>query len=158
MISFWSCKMRKKNCLWPIRNLFSSSTAQTEKNSWKKFVKQIGEIIWFGFSRSKNWSQIAMSRQHIFYGKIGLFTSWKIQKLINYRTVLYLTAYLIILKKVHNYIIPFQLLNVSEIFLMGFVQNPIFSFENEKKMSPTFSWFFCFILTYISFSWSNTQF
>ena len=119
---FSTGELRKNVCYEPMGSLFLF-----------QFVKQIGEIIWFGFSRSKNWSQIAMCRQHIFYGKIGLFTSWKIQKLINYRTVLYLTAYLIILKKVHNYIIRFQLLNVSEIFLMGFVQNPIFSFENEKK-------------------------
>ena len=31
----------------PTRSLFSFSTAQTEKNVWKKLVKQIGENIWW---------------------------------------------------------------------------------------------------------------
>ena len=46
------------------------------------------------------------------------------------------------------YIIPFQLLNVSEVFLMGFVQNStLFSaLKTKKKMSSMFSRFFCFIL------------
>ena len=47
MISFSICKLRKNTCFEPMRSLFSFSTAQTEKNSWKKFVKQIGEIIWW---------------------------------------------------------------------------------------------------------------
>jgi hypothetical protein len=45
MISFSTGKLRKKNCFEPIKNLFASSTAQTEKNSWKKLGKQIGENI-----------------------------------------------------------------------------------------------------------------
>ena len=36
MISFSTGKLRKKNCFGPIRNLFSFSKAQTEKNWWKK--------------------------------------------------------------------------------------------------------------------------
>jgi hypothetical protein len=45
MIFFSTGKLRKNTCFEPIRILFSFSTAQTEKNSWKKIVKQIGEII-----------------------------------------------------------------------------------------------------------------
>ena len=33
----------KKNCFGPIKTLFS--TAQTEKNSWKKIMKQINEFV-----------------------------------------------------------------------------------------------------------------
>ena len=37
----------EKYCLGPIRSLFSFSSAQTEKKSWKKFLKQIGEnVLW----------------------------------------------------------------------------------------------------------------
>ena len=46
MICFSTGKLRKNTCFEPMRSLFSFSTAQTEKNLWKKFVKQIGEIIW----------------------------------------------------------------------------------------------------------------
>jgi hypothetical protein len=45
MISFSTGKLRKNTCFEPIVRLFSFSTAQTEKNSWKKLVKQIGELI-----------------------------------------------------------------------------------------------------------------
>ena len=45
MISFSTGKLRKKNCFGPKRSLFSFSTDQTEKNLWKKTVKQIGENI-----------------------------------------------------------------------------------------------------------------
>jgi hypothetical protein len=45
MISFSTGKLREKNCFVPIRNLFSFSTAQTEKNSLPKLEKQIGENI-----------------------------------------------------------------------------------------------------------------
>ncbi len=45
MISFLTDKLRKKNRFGQIKSLFSFSPAQTEKNSWKKFVKQIGENI-----------------------------------------------------------------------------------------------------------------
>ena len=38
-------KLRQKACFRPIKSLFSFSTAQTEKYTWKKFVKQIGETI-----------------------------------------------------------------------------------------------------------------
>ena len=43
MISFSTGKLRF--FFWPIRNLFSFSTAQTEKDSWTKLGKQIGENI-----------------------------------------------------------------------------------------------------------------
>ena len=104
---------------------------------------------WFGFSRSENWSQIAMCRQHIFYGKIGLFTSWKIQKLVNYRTVLYLTAYLF-----NNSQKSTQLhtLSTAQRFwdiLNGFCLKPYFQLcKRKEKLSPTFWRFFCFILIY----------
>jgi hypothetical protein len=39
MIFFSTGKLRKRNCFGPIRTFFS--TAQTEKSSWKKLVKQI---------------------------------------------------------------------------------------------------------------------
>jgi hypothetical protein len=45
LISFFTGKLSKKNCFGPIRSLFTFSTAQTEKNLWKKLVKQIGENI-----------------------------------------------------------------------------------------------------------------
>ena len=45
MISVSTRKLRKNTCFEPMRSLFSFPTAQTEKNSWKKFVKQIGETI-----------------------------------------------------------------------------------------------------------------
>ena len=45
MISFSTDKLRKNVYFGPIRSLFSFLTAQTEKNSMKKFVKQIGENI-----------------------------------------------------------------------------------------------------------------
>ena len=32
---------------WTNKKFYSVSSAPTEKNSWKKFVKQIGEIIWW---------------------------------------------------------------------------------------------------------------
>ena len=35
------------NCFGPITSSFSFWTTQTEKNSWKKLVKQIGENIWW---------------------------------------------------------------------------------------------------------------
>ena len=37
---FFNWQTGKKNCFGPIRNLFSFSTAQTEKNSLKKLVKK----------------------------------------------------------------------------------------------------------------------
>ena len=42
---FFNWQTEKNTCFKPIKSLFSCSTAQTEKNSWKKFMKQIGEII-----------------------------------------------------------------------------------------------------------------
>ena len=45
MNSFSTDKLRNKNCVGPVRNLLSFLTAQTEKNSWTKLVKQIGEKI-----------------------------------------------------------------------------------------------------------------
>ena len=46
-ISFSTCKMRKKKPSFePIKSLFSFSTTQTEKNSWKKFVEKIRETNW----------------------------------------------------------------------------------------------------------------
>jgi hypothetical protein len=45
MISFSTGKLRKETFFGPVRILFSFSTAQTEKNSWTKLGKQIGESI-----------------------------------------------------------------------------------------------------------------
>ena len=45
MFSFSTGKQKKETCFGPIRNLLFFSTAQSEKNSWKKLVKQIGENI-----------------------------------------------------------------------------------------------------------------
>jgi hypothetical protein len=45
MIAVLANKLRKKNCFGPIRSLFSLSTAQTDKNGWKKLVKEIDENI-----------------------------------------------------------------------------------------------------------------
>jgi hypothetical protein len=42
VISFSVGKLREKTCFGPIRNLFSFSTAQTEKNLWTKLGKLIG--------------------------------------------------------------------------------------------------------------------
>ena len=42
---FFNCKLRKKVFFGPIRNFFSFSTAETENNSLKKMVNQIGENI-----------------------------------------------------------------------------------------------------------------
>ena len=45
MISFSTGKLRKITGFGLIRSLFSFSNAQTEKNSWTKLGKQIGENI-----------------------------------------------------------------------------------------------------------------
>ena len=45
MIYFSIGKQRKRNWFGPITNLFSFSTAQTEKNPWKKLGKQIDEFV-----------------------------------------------------------------------------------------------------------------
>ena len=37
---------KKKPCFGAIKDLFSFTTVQTEKNAWKKIVKQIGENIY----------------------------------------------------------------------------------------------------------------
>ena len=42
MASFLTGKLRKTNLFWTNKDLFSISTAQTEKNSWKK----ISETKW----------------------------------------------------------------------------------------------------------------
>ena len=39
--------MREKKCFRPIISLFSFSTAQTEKNSWKKLGKTRFVVWWF---------------------------------------------------------------------------------------------------------------
>ena len=44
-------KLRKKNCFGSIRSLFSFSTAQTEKNSWKNWGKQ---NWWFDVTNKMN--------------------------------------------------------------------------------------------------------
>ena len=44
MINFSTGKLRKK-MFCTNKKLFSFPTAETEKNSWKKLVKQIGENI-----------------------------------------------------------------------------------------------------------------
>ena len=45
---FSTGKLRKnKPLVWTIWNLFPFSTAQTEKNSWNKLVKQIDENKWW---------------------------------------------------------------------------------------------------------------
>ena len=36
---FFNWQTEKQNCFVPIRSLFSFSTSQTEKNSWKKLGK-----------------------------------------------------------------------------------------------------------------------
>ena len=50
---------KKKHCLGPIRSSFSFSTAQTEKNLWKKFVKTSDEFVIYlkNSMRISNWSQ-----------------------------------------------------------------------------------------------------
>ena len=45
MISFSTGKLRKNACFEPMRSLCSFSTAQTEKNSWKKLVKLSDEFV-----------------------------------------------------------------------------------------------------------------
>ena len=54
-----------RDCFGPIRNLSSFSTVQTEKNSWKKFVNQIGESIWWirywpAESVGERWRKLAI--------------------------------------------------------------------------------------------------
>ena len=44
---FFNWQTEKKSCFGPIKNLFFFSSAQTEKNSGKKLVTQIGENIWW---------------------------------------------------------------------------------------------------------------
>ena len=45
MIFFQLADWERKNCLGPIRNLFSFSTAQTEKHPWIKLVKTFDEFV-----------------------------------------------------------------------------------------------------------------
>ena len=42
---FFNWQIEKKHFFGPIRNLFSLSTAQTEKILWTKLINQIGENI-----------------------------------------------------------------------------------------------------------------
>ena len=75
MISFSTGKLRKK-MFGRIINLFSYSTAQTEKKLWKKIVEQMVKIsdefvISPGLATDQKW--------HYFLTRIGLNVEAKIQ-------------------------------------------------------------------------------
>ena len=57
---FFNWCTEKKNCLGPIKSLFTFSTAHTEKKSWTKLVKQIGENIWWTQTQSRICASVSI--------------------------------------------------------------------------------------------------